>query len=300
MQNSVLEETGAAHGGATPGDAAHGVLSERLDVRVLMAHFDFITPNDWNHALSTTHWRLYQHDAPGGYLEGENGSMWHLEAQRVYLIPSGRTLRSHCRSPFRQFYLHFDLLGFTGLSAHRELFPGPVAVPAPPAFETSVANLADVIVAEPDEKRDLYCRNPARECWVHGLLCEALGRYLSSVPPEHLARYYARLRALRPFLPALSHIDGHLADVMTNRDLAAHCNMSEDYFIRRFRAAAGVTPAQYILQRRVTRAAELLLSTDQNIERIAESTGFCDRYYFTRVFKRATGRAPANFRRGGD
>lgn len=278
---------------------AGGVLAERLDVRVLMAHFDFINPHNWNHQpLGATHWRLYQHDAPGGYLDEDDGTMWPLEAQRVYLVPSGRTLRSRCETPCRQLYIHFDLLGFTGLSAHRELFPGPVAVPAPAAFEASAANLADVMVAEPGQQRDLFCRHPARECWVHGLLCEALGRYLSSVPSENLERFQARNRALHPFLSALAHMDAHLGEVMTNQDLGARCRMSEDYFIRRFRAAAGVTPAQYVLQRRVTRAAELLLSSDHSIERIAESTGFCDRYYFTRVFTRVVGRPPAAFRRG--
>ena len=292
MQNDSFEVE------AVPGGARQGVLAERLDVRVLMAHYDFLSPHNWNHQpLGATHWRLYQHDAPGGFLDGDDGAVWHLEANRVYLIPSGRSFRSRCEKPCRQLYLHFDLLGFTGLSAHRELFPGPVAVPAATAFEASMANFGDVMVA--DTQHDLYCRNPARECWVHGLLCEALGRYFSSVPAENLERYHARLRALRPFLPALEHLNARLREVITNRDLAALCAMSEDHFIRRFRVAAGVTPAQYVLQRRITRSAELLLSTNRSIEDIAESTGFCDRSYFTHVFTRATGRPPATFRRGG-
>lgn len=284
-------------------NALPGTLSGRLEVRVLLADVYEITPDRWSLQLGTTHWRLYQHDAHGSYLEGEtleSGAeppRWELLPQRVYLIPSGCALHSRCTAPLRHFYLQFDLPGFAVQSVQRELFPGPVMVPVCAGFEASVTALADVIAAETNDSRDIGCLSPVRECWVRGVICEALGRYLSAVPLENLTRYRGRLLELRPFLPALSHINAHLGQRLCNRDLAALCNMSEDYFIRRFRTAAGVTPAQYIAQRRLASATELLLTTDWGIEFIAENTGFCDRHYFTRVFTRATGRTPAAFRR---
>jgi AraC-like DNA-binding protein len=280
-------------------DELSGVLAGRLDVRVLIADVNHITPHNWSHRLSATHWRLYQHNAPGGFLDEESGRTWKLLARRVYLIPPGLELNSRCQTSFRQLYLHFDVLGFAALSAQQELFPGPVAVPAAKGFETAVSTLADWRESEGAPSRDVACQNPARECWVRGVLCEALGRYLSSLPHENVLRYQQRLVALRPFLPALDFVSSNLGAPITNGVLAARCGMSEDHFIRRFRAAAGVPPAQYVLQRRIARAAELLLSSDQSIELIAEQTGFCDRYYFTRVFTHATGRSPALFRRGG-
>ena len=284
-------------------NALSGTLLGRLEVRVLLADVNELTPESWSLQLGTTHWRLYQHDAHGSYLEGEAPEAdtapprWELLPQRVYLIPSGCALHSRCTAPLRHFYLQFDLPGFAVQSVQRELFPGPVMVPSCAGFEASVTTLADVIAAEVGAARDIGCISPARECWVRGVICEALGRYLSAVPTENLTRYRALLLELRPFLPVLAHINAHLAQRLCNHDLAALCNMSEDYFIRRFRAATGVPPAQYIAQRRIARATEMLLTTNFGIEFIAETTGFCDRHYFTRAFTRATGRTPAAFRR---
>jgi two-component system response regulator YesN len=47
---------------------------------------------------------------------------------------------------------------------------------------------------------------------------------------------------------------------------------------------------------RVRKAATLLRGTRQSIEEIAEQTGFPNRYYFSRVFKKMTGHSPADFR----
>jgi AraC-like DNA-binding protein len=283
-------------------DALPGVLLGRLEVRVLLAAVNKINPDNWSLQLGTTHWRLYQHDAPGSYLESEASDMggslrWELLPHRVYLIPSGCALRSCCTQPLRHFYLQFDLPGFAVQSVQRELFPGPVMVPHSASFEASVMQLADVVADVAGAERGISYFNPARECWMRGVICEALGRYLSSLPMEDLTRYHERLLELKPFFPALAHINAHLEQSLCNQNLATLCNMSEDYFIRRFRIAVGVTPARYIVQRRIARATELLLTTNWGLERIAETTGFCDRHYFTRTFTRATGRTPAAFRR---
>lgn len=280
-------------------EIAWSLPGERLDVRVLFADVNEITPHNWSHRLTATHWRLYQHNAPGGFLNDGTGHSWELEAGRVYLIPSGRVLFCRCTTPFRQLYLHFDLLGFFGLSAEYERFPGPVAVPdICGSFGASVANLADGLAGEPRAERDVHCRDSARECWMRGVICEGLGRYLASLPTENTERFRARLAVIQAFYPALEYIHNHLSEHLTNAQIAARCSMSEDHFIRRFRAATGMPPARYILQRRVARAAELLLATGESIESIAQNTGFCDRYYFTRVFSRLTGVSPAFFRKG--
>jgi AraC-like DNA-binding protein len=73
--------------------------------------------------------------------------------------------------------------------------------------------------------------------------------------------------------------------------------MSENHFIRRFRQAIGLTPASFIQQKRLAAAAQLLLYTDESIDAIALKTGFSDRFYFSRAFRRAMGRPPATYRR---
>jgi transcriptional regulator GlxA family with amidase domain len=132
---------------------------------------------------------------------------------------------------------------------------------------------------------------------LQALLYEAFALALESVPPERMARSVSRTAALEPVLPAILWIEANLSQTLANGPLAALCCLSEDYFIRRFRECVGQSPAQYIQERRVTRAAQQLLFTAHSIERIAEETGFGSRCYFTRVFTRQTGVTPAAYRK---
>ena len=63
------------------------------------------------------------------------------------------------------------------------------------------------------------------------------------------------------------------------------------------RLQIGQTPAQYVLERRITFAAERLSFSEDSIERIAEVCGFPDRFYFSRMFVRRMGQPPAAYRR---
>jgi AraC-like DNA-binding protein len=262
-----------------------------LDVRVLAASRVDLVPGRWEHpSLPNRHWRLYQHDRPGGWLFVDSAA-YRLEPERVYLIPPNRPLASRCEAPFRQFFLHFDLTGLPSV-ALGELFPGPVAVPASLPFEATVAELGARVGAG-------WHGDLAFECWIKGVISEAIGRYLISVAPEQRERYQLRLSALRPVLPALRRIEEALGERLANADLAALCSLSEDHFIRRFAAATGLPPARFIARRRVALAAQLLLYSDQSLEQIAERTGFRDRFYLSRVFTRETGTPPGAFRHGG-
>jgi YesN/AraC family two-component response regulator len=46
----------------------------------------------------------------------------------------------------------------------------------------------------------------------------------------------------------------------------------------------------------VREAAHLLANTEETLEAIAEKTGFANRHYLSRVFKKVTGDSPASFR----
>lgn len=98
--------------------------------------------------------------------------------------------------------------------------------------------------------------------------------------------------------PAMACIEADLAVPLYNRSLADACALSTSAFVRRFRAATGMSPAQFVLERRIVRAAELLLSGDAAIDAIAGLLAFPDRFYFSRVFTRRIGCSPAAYRPG--
>ena len=68
---------------------------------------------------------------------------------------------------------------------------------------------------------------------------------------------------------------------------------------RRHTSAAlrAMTFYRYVYQRRVERAQEMMVTTDQTLCQIARQCGFADKSHFARVFRRLVGPNPAAWRR---
>jgi AraC family transcriptional regulator len=81
-------------------------------------------------------------------------------------------------------------------------------------------------------------------------------------------------------------------------ELAALIDVSQFHFIRAFKKTTGLSPYQYILAERVSRARPLLLRRDMTLNDVASSTGFSGPMQLNRVFRKITGVTPAVFRKG--
>ena len=68
-------------------------------------------------------------------------------------------------------------------------------------------------------------------------------------------------------------------------------------FMKVFKQVAGMTLVAYLNHVRLSKAARMLIETDQSIAEIASAVGFSDQSYFDKRFKRALGRTPMEFRR---
>jgi AraC-like DNA-binding protein len=79
--------------------------------------------------------------------------------------------------------------------------------------------------------------------------------------------------------------------------LAQQTHLSPGAFSKRFRASFGISPQEFLLQQRLTRARALLLETDLTLEAIAHRCGFSTGFYLSRLWTKRFGIAPARFRR---
>jgi AraC family transcriptional regulator len=82
------------------------------------------------------------------------------------------------------------------------------------------------------------------------------------------------------------------------RDLAERAGLSLYHFARAFRTSAGVTPREFVEQRRIERASHLLSDPRGSLAAIAVECGFATQSRLTIAFKRQTGFTPAEYRRG--
>jgi len=94
-----------------------------------------------------------------------------------------------------------------------------------------------------------------------------------------------------------AYIDEHLAGPISTADLTAIAQMSTGHFFRVFKRCYGEAPFAFVTRRRVSKAQQLMLTTDDRLCEIALACGLCDQSHLTRVFRRWVGESPAAWRR---
>ncbi len=97
---------------------------------------------------------------------------------------------------------------------------------------------------------------------------------------------------------AMAYIHEHYAEPLSLQEISRRIGVSEEYLARCFRRELGITPVSYLNRYRVSRAKELLSTTEDTITAIASAVGFSDGSYFSRVFRGETGLSPREYRRG--
>ena len=91
-------------------------------------------------------------------------------------------------------------------------------------------------------------------------------------------------------------IEEHLDDNISIQALATIAGLSKYYFARAFKQSQGITPHDYVVQRRVRRVQELLASTDLPLSEIAVAVGFADQSHCARRFREHVGMTPSKYR----
>jgi AraC-like DNA-binding protein len=105
------------------------------------------------------------------------------------------------------------------------------------------------------------------------------------------------------FLPPSRHLlrardlaDARYSEALGVDDMARAAGLSRAHFSREFRRAFGESPHQYLLTRRLERAAALLRTTDNSVAEICFSVGLQSVGSFTTSFTRTYGMSPSAFR----
>lgn len=94
----------------------------------------------------------------------------------------------------------------------------------------------------------------------------------------------------------MKYVDENFTRDISLQEVAEYANLSVGYLSNYFKSEAGMNFVEYITYRRMERAKELLVSTNEKVYHIAEQVGYTNSQYFTTLFKKQVGVTPAEYR----
>lgn len=229
-------------------------------------------------------WRFYVDLDPGEEIENEDGSRLALVPRRICVLPGWQRRRLLTHAATRHIYVTVDVPQLPATLVRRHW---PVAQLVDDDREGRAAAAAIIGVAEELDRGEA----PSLACSCR----------LQAVVHTLFARLLAALGTTRPPPPtvvaALDLIEtrGLAADLRAST-LARPVGLGAKRLDAEFRRALGASVAAYVRDRRLARAADLLMTSAWDIDRIAEEAGFPNRHYLSRVFTRRMGLPPARYR----
>jgi len=94
----------------------------------------------------------------------------------------------------------------------------------------------------------------------------------------------------------LEYFDNNYMNNVSLDDMSRNMYLSSVYISKVFKEKTGESPINYLINLRLEKAKDLLISTESPVKAIAQAVGYNDAYYFSKLFKKYYGDSPCKFR----
>jgi AraC family transcriptional regulator len=212
-------------------------------------------------------------------------------AGSLCIVPPGQTVRAVWKDELECLSINLNAAFFAQTTLEFNLPPDfelkPVCETADPLMQhigLALINAAD----SPETTEKIYAESLAQTLLLH-----LFKNYGAPLPGRRnmnggLAGY--RLRRVNEFITA------HLEDDLSLSEIAAVAGLSPFHFARAFRRTVGLTPQQFVTQKRLERAKELLKNRDLPLVEVSLQAGFKNQSHFTTLFRKFTALTPKAWR----
>ena len=95
---------------------------------------------------------------------------------------------------------------------------------------------------------------------------------------------------------ARKYITEHYNENINLDDICGFAGISKNYFCHLFKSETGLSIWDYLTEYRISRARELLTGSDMKNYEIAYSIGYENPSYFSKIFRKMTGKSPSDYR----
>jgi AraC family transcriptional regulator len=246
--------------------------------------------------------RMYLITEGNGYLIIGNQKIL-IEAGQTYLIPSFTSCTYRFNAGLCHYYIHFSIDHQNGLNAYN-LYSIINKCPADDLVQSLFQRL---LYINPELQLPHHHPNVYQtKLWLNKKVCyQSASQHLETIGiiKQLFSRFLepGQSHTINSLLkyniqPILLYIQNNLQQDIHVNELAGIACFSKDHFSRIFKSIIGMSPCEFIIQKRIERAQFLLLTTDMSQTQIIEKTNFKSVSYFCRIFKKVTRFTPNEYR----
>ena len=221
-----------------------------------------------------------------GYLS-QNGEHILME-QGTALLLNCRTPQTYGASERRKYWHHFWIhVNGAGIAAMEPLL-NPGARPTPIRVTDSVREFFEHVLSQITEEDTSSVLSIGLD--IHQILSKMISAKLRAGKAEGDENQ-------EMIQLAAGYIRNHYARELHMEELLSLTHLSRSYFLRLFQRYMGTTPYNFLLRHRITKAKELLETTDLPISVISDQVGFHSETNFSARFSAIAGISPGQFRK---
>ncbi|MBO5287030.1 MAG: helix-turn-helix transcriptional regulator [Clostridia bacterium] len=209
-----------------------------------------------------------------------NGTVFHLKKGAVILYPPKYKYRYWGEPPSRYLFAHFTgshvekILTDLGFSLEPHILENE--------FSPKIKDLFYKMVEQ----------NIANAPFLQYSLACLLEQILLTIAVNR-----EKNNGYRTLKNSIKYIHANYTEKIQIPHLAKMEGLSNSRYITLFTKEFGKTPSEYILELRLGRANELLLTTDMPISLVGSASGYKDQYFFSKIFKKHMGMSPYEYRK---
>ena len=219
------------------------------------------------------------------YIKEGEGSMWKegkeipLLPHHVYLIPAGCTFSFACHKPIEKIFFHIRLEN----KLEYDLF-------------SAVRGIYSMYFSSEDYdalKQNLYEENFLELFRVYAIIFDTLEKITNKADVTPIS--------IKQYSPIIENVISFIHD--NNRSGLSIQEIAETFMVapstlrNKFKKETGISLGRYINTLLLERAKTLLMDPSHSIQTVADALGFCDQFYFARLFKAKYGITPSTYRR---
>lgn len=227
-----------------------------------------------------------------------NNNMHHLSAGELFIVKPGDTHATHYEGlvPCERIAIYCDLPSLPDFFFKRH-----------PILMEEFSRSGKVILVKKGQKQveslleQMLEENNLPDEYSYDFLYLQVMSLLLSIQRNGIFVYeqmksFSDLNISTDIENVLRYIAQNFSMTITLEDVAEHINLSPTYLSKKFKKITGLTFVEYVNYIRIRQACQMLITTDDNITKIAVNCGFNSSNYFKDCFRRIIGMSPREFR----